>query len=368
MEHWAIDSVFYQIYPLGFCGAPQQNDFVSAPVSRLDSIYPWIDHMKRLGVTAMYLGPVFESGTHGYDTVDYFHVDRRLGTDETLTSLISELHKQGIRVVLDAVFNHVGRSFWAFRDLQANREQSRYRNWFQGLRFGVSNSFGDPFAYEGWFGHLDLVKLNLREPEAKNHLLQAAKTWIQQFDIDGLRMDAAESMDLNFLRELSEGCHLQKPDFWMMGEVVAGDYQKWLQQGGLDSVTNYEAYKGLYSSHVDKNYFEIAYSLNRQFGKDGLYRQIPLYNFADNHDVDRVASVLRNPDHLYPLYCCSLPCRECHRFITGASGESRARRFREVMRRFGLNWIWRRSKCMDRIRIWRMRSPASRPSGIRLWR
>jgi glycosidase len=127
--------------------------------------------------------------------------------------------------------------------------------------------------------------------------------WIRRFGIDGLRLDAADCMDVEFLRALAAHARGLRPDFWLVGEAVHGDYRRWAGNGALDSITNYEVFKGLYSSHVDANYFEIAYSLNRQFGEAGLYRGLPLYNFADNHDVNRVASLLKKSGHLYPLYC-----------------------------------------------------------------
>jgi glycosidase len=302
-NHWTTDSIFYHIYPLGFCGAPERNDFVSAPVLRLEKIHEWIPHLRELGVNALYLGPLFESTAHGYDTADYFHVDRRLGTNETLAHLIGELHRNGIKVILDGVFNHVGRDFWAFRDLQQNGESSRFRDWFQGVEFSARSPFGDAFRYEGWNGNFDLVKLNPHSPEVRDHLFHAIRSWLQDFEIDGLRLDVADCLDPQFIRDLSAFCHSLDPDFWLMGEVVHGDYNNWANPAMLDSVTNYEAYKGLYSSLADKNYFEIAYSLKRQFGQGGMYRNLTLYNFADNHDVDRVASSLKNPQHLYPLYC-----------------------------------------------------------------
>ncbi len=301
-QHWISDSIFYHIYPLGFCGAPQRNDLAAAPVPRMQKIHEWIGHMRGLQVNALYLGPVFESNAHGYDTADYFRVDRRLGTNEGLTKLVKELHQDGIKVVLDGVFNHVGRDFWAFRDVRQNGEQSSYRHWFH-LNFDARSPFDDPFSYEGWNDNYDLVKLNLQSPEVKDHLFQAIRQWVQEFDIDGLRLDVADALDKQFLRELSAFCRGLRPDFWLMGEVIHGDYNDWANPEMLDSVTNYECYKGLYSSLVDKNYFEIAYSLKRQFGPEGLYRGLKLYNFADNHDVDRVASSLKNPKHLYPLYC-----------------------------------------------------------------
>ena len=301
--HWAQDAIFYHIYPLGFCDAPQRNDFSSPPQPRLDLIRTWIPHLLDLGVNALYLGPLFESSTHGYDTTDYYHLDRRLGTDETLHQLVCDLHTNGIRVVLDGVFNHIGRDFWAFRDVLQNGRNSPYCDWFRDLDFDGHSPYGDPFSYQPWSDHYELVELNLRNSELRQHLLEAVQRWIEVFDIDGLRLDVADSLDLDFQRELSTFCHALRPDFWLMGEVIHGDYRRWANPETLHSVTNYECYKGLYSSHVDKNYFEIAYALNRQFGEDGLYRGLPLYNFVDNHDVNRVASNLRDPAHLYPLYC-----------------------------------------------------------------
>ena len=309
MKKWITDAIFYHIYPLGLCGAPQRNDFNAAAEPRLEQIYGWLEHIQSLGANALYLGPLFESSNHGYDTADYYHVDRRLGTDETLARLSAIMHERGLRLVLDGVFNHVGRDFWAFRDVLVNREGSAYLDWFANLRFGQRSPYNDPFSYEGWNGHYELVKLNLGYPAVKEHLFGTVESWIRDFKIDGLRLDAADCLDFDFIRELAGFCHKLRPDFWLMGEVIHGDYRRWVNPQMLDSVTNYEVYKSLYSSHVDHNYFEIAYALNRQFGPDGVYRGLPLYAFADNHDVNRVASSLANPHQLYPLYCLlfSLP-------------------------------------------------------------
>ncbi|MGE5400566.1 MAG: alpha-amylase family glycosyl hydrolase [Ignavibacteriales bacterium] len=297
------DLVFYHVYPLGFCGAPDRNDFSAPAVNRLDKLHGWIGHMKNLGVNALYLGPVFESSAHGYDTADYYWVDRRLGTNESLRNLAEALHSNGIKVILDGVFNHVGRNFWAFRDVQQNRQASAYCGWFHGLDFSRTSPCGDPFSYEGWNGHYDLVKLNLKNPQVKSHLLEAVRMWIEDLGIDGLRLDAADCVDMDFMRELSAFTKGIRSDFFLLGEVIHGDYRQWANPQMLDSVTNYECYKGLYSSLNDKNYFEIAYALNRQYGEHGMYKNIPLYSFTDNHDVNRVASQLKNKNHLYPLYC-----------------------------------------------------------------
>ena len=175
-------------------------------------------------------------------------------------------------------------------------------DWFH-LDFDGRSPFDDPFLYRAWNGCFDLVKLNLNNPAVRDHLFEAAAAWIREYTIDGLRLDAADHLDLGFMHDLAEWCRHLKPDFWLMGEVVKGPYSRWLEEGGLDSVTNYECYKGLYSSHNDENYFEIAYTLRQQFGETGLYRSVNLYTLVDNHDVERVASRLDDPVHLYPLYC-----------------------------------------------------------------
>jgi cyclomaltodextrinase / maltogenic alpha-amylase / neopullulanase len=299
---WAKNAFFYHIYPLGLCGAPQKNDLAAPRDYRLEKLYPWLDHIQSLGVNALYLGPVFQSSSHGYDTVDYYQVDRRLGDNDTLAKISKATHDRGMRLILDAVFNHVGREFWAFKDVLEKGQDSAYCDWFHALRFGERSPKGDPFQYEGWKGHYNLVKLNLNHPHVRVHIFDAVTMWMEKFNIDGLRLDAADCIDFDFLRALHTFIKSRQPDFWLMGEVVHGDYRQWVNPETLDSVTNYECYKGLYSSLNDANYFEVAYNLNRQFGEEGLYQGFYLYNFVDNHDVDRVASKLENTAHLYPLY------------------------------------------------------------------
>ncbi|WP_169974471.1 alpha-amylase family glycosyl hydrolase [Tautonia rosea] len=299
---WAQDAFFTHIYPLGQCGAEPLNDFRSPPIPRLDQLRDWIGHLRALGSDALYLGPVFESSSHGYDTADYRLVDRRLGTDDTLAGVTAALHDEGIRVILDGVFHHVGRDFWAFRDLQQQGEQSAYRDWFSGVNFSQRSPLGDPFSYDAWEGHFDLVKLNLGHPAVRDHLFNAIRSWVDRFAIDGLRLDVAYALDPGFLRALAEFCRSLHPDFWLLGEAIHGDYRRIAGPGLLDAVTNYECYKGLYSSHNDRNLFEIAHSLDRQFGDGGLYRNLTTYNFVDNHDVDRIASTLREPAHLDPIH------------------------------------------------------------------
>jgi len=303
MNNWSEQSVFYHIYPLGFCSAPQGNDFSAPPQNRIRRLCGLGGYLKNAGFNAVYLGPVFESTTHGYDTADYFNTDRRLGTNADLAETCADLKNSGMKLVFDAVFNHVGRDFWAFRDVREQKTESPFRSWFAGLDFSRRNGMGDPFAYDTWQGHENLVKLNLSDNEVRNHLFAAAENWIQTYDIDGLRLDAADCMDKKFLSDLAARCRALKPDFWLMGEVVHGNYRDWANPDCIDSVTNYEAYKGLYSSFNDANFFEIAWTLRRLFGRNGICAGTNLYSFADNHDVDRIASTLKDRRHLHPLYC-----------------------------------------------------------------
>ena len=309
---WAYESVFYQIYPLGFCGAPFENDGILT--HRILKVKEWIPHMKKLGINAIYFSPVFESDTHGYNTRDYTKIDCRLGTNEDFKQVCDALHEAGIKVVLDGVFNHVGRGFFAFRDVVEKRENSEYKDWFH-IDFGGNSNYNDGLWYEGWEGNYDLVKLNLYNPAVVDHIFAAIKGWVEEFDIDGLRLDVAYCLTPDFLRSLHQYTKGLKEDFYLLGETLHGDYNQWMNPEMLDSVTNYECYKGLYSSFNSMNMFEINHSLLRQFGPENwtLYRGKHMLSFVDNHDVTRVASILSNEKHLPLIYALSfgmpgIPC------------------------------------------------------------
>ena len=290
----------YHIYPLGFCGCPKTNDYSENTENRLKKIEDAIPHIKEMGFNAIYFGPVFQSVAHGYDTVDYTKIDSRLGTNADFAALCKKLHENGIKVILDGVFNHVGRDFTKF--VEVRNGNNSYRDWFH-INDGNS-CYNDGFWYEGWEGHYELVKLNLYNPAVKEYLKEVITGWVKEFDIDGLRLDVAYCLDLNFLKELHGRCKWLKNDFWLMGETLHGDYNRWMNPEMLDSVTNYECYKGLFSSFNDLNMFEIAHSLNRQFGKEQwcLYTGKLLYSFVDNHDVSRIATMLNNKRQLPVIY------------------------------------------------------------------
>ena len=309
---WAYESVFYQIYPLGFCGAPFENDGVEKP--RIRKVEEWIPHIRKTGADAIYFSPVFESDTHGYNTRDFRKIDCRLGSNEDFAEVCKSLHEAGIRVVLDGVFNHVGRGFWAFQDVLKNRERSPYLNWFY-INLGGNSNYNDGLWYEGWEGNYDLVKLNLKNDEVVNHILESVRFWVEAFDIDGLRLDVAYLLDHDFVRRLRSFCDGLKKDFFLVGEILHGDYKTLVNDQMLHSCTNYECYKGLYSSFNSMNLFEINHSLMRQFGPENwtLYKGLHLMTFVDNHDVTRIASILTNEKHLPLIYAMAfgmpgIPC------------------------------------------------------------
>ena len=292
---WYDEAVFYHIYPLGLTGAPMHNDY-SAPQPRLRTLFSWIDHMAELGCNALYIGPLFESQSHGYDTTDYRKLDSRLGTNQDLKDFVAACHGRGIRVVLDGVFNHTGRDFFAFRDIREHREDSQYRDWYCNVDFRGDTEYQDGFSYENWGGYNLLAKLNQRNPAVQEYLCDTVKFWVSEFDIDGIRLDAADVLDFDFMRALRQTADTVKADFWLMGEVIHGDYGRWLAPGLLHSVTNYRLHKALYSGHNDHNYFEIAHTVRETNLK------WKLYNFVDNHDVARIASKLSAKANLLPVH------------------------------------------------------------------
>lgn len=298
---WAYNSVFYQIYPIGFCGAPTQNDGECVP--RIRKLLDWSGYLQELGVDSILLNPIFESDSHGYDTRDFKKIDCRLGTNDDFASVCKDLHAHGVKIVLDGVFNHVGRGFWAFKDVQEKKWDSPYKDWFH-INFDGNSNYNDGFWYEGWEGHFELVKLNLQNPVVADYLLECVKYWVDTFDIDGLRLDVAYSLDHGFMQRLRSYVEELKDGFVLIGEVLFGDYNLIVNERMLHSCTNYECYKGIYSSFNSMNLFEIAHSLHRQFGPDPwcIYRGKHLVTFVDNHDVTRLASKLTNDKHIPLAY------------------------------------------------------------------
>ncbi|MBC5658516.1 alpha-amylase [Anaerosacchariphilus sp. NSJ-68] len=302
MGKWYDEAIFYHIYPLGLLGAPKTHT-EEGVTHRLRELDGWVDHMKECGFTAVYIGPLFESTSHGYDTKDYKQIDSRLGDNEDFRHFVKLCHENGIRVVVDGVFNHTGREFFAFQDIQKNREQSPYRYWYQDVSFEGNTHYNDGFYYKAWHNCFELANLNLWDRGVKDYLLDVVRFWIDEFDIDGIRLDCADCLQFDFMKELRWVTGQKKEDFWLMGEVIHGDYARWVNDETLHSVTNYELWKGLYSGHNDHNYFEIAHTIRRQFDANGgIYRGCRLYTFVENHDVDRIVNKLNEKGFLQSVY------------------------------------------------------------------
>ena len=264
---------------------------------------PFIPKIKELGCNAIYIGPLFESVGHGYETTDYKKLDSRLGTNEDLTEFVAQCHSQGMRVVLDGVFNHTGRDFFAFQDIKRNREASEYKDWYSNVNFYGNNEYNDGFSYDDWGGYNLLAKLNQQNIAVREYISNVIRFWVKEFDIDGIRLDAADVLDFDFMKMLRCVADEVKTDFWLMGEVIHGDYIRWVNEDTLHCVTNYHLHKALYSGHNDRNYFEIAHTVNRLYEMgsnrpDGL----KLYNFTDNHDVERIYTKLSNKKHFMPVH------------------------------------------------------------------
>ena len=296
---WYDEAIFYHIYPLGMTGAPKVNSY-EEPVQRLNKLLPWISHVKEIGCNAIYIGPLFESVGHGYETTDYKKLDSRLGTNEDLKKFVAECHEQGIRVIFDGVFNHTGRDFFAFKDIRQNRDNSRYKDWYCNVNFWGNNSFNDGFSYENWGGYDLLAKLNQRNPEVRDYICDVIRFWASEFDVDGIRLDAADVMDFEYMKSLRQVANEVKTDFWLMGEVIHGNYSRWANDGTLHSVTNYMLHKALYSAHNDHNYFEVAHTI--KYVNDMVGNRLKLYTFVDNHDVERIYTKLHNKSHFVPVH------------------------------------------------------------------
>ncbi|GAA0272115.1 alpha-amylase family protein [Actinomadura nitritigenes] len=283
---WPDHAIWWHVYPLGFTGAERAALPPGAPPEhRLERIAGWLDHLVALGCNGLALGPVFASETHGYDTVDHFRVDPRLGDEDDLLRLVEAASGRGVRVLLDGVFNHVGRSFPRFADVQARGGASPYAGWF------VPDGDGDFRTFEG---HHKLVALHHDEPAVADYTVEVMSHWLER-GVDGWRLDAAYAVPAEFWRTVTDRVRARFPDAWLLGEVIHGDYAGFVERSGLDSVTQYELWKAIWSSLNDRNFFELAHALTRH---DGMLDTFVPQTFVGNHDVTRIASRLDDERHL----------------------------------------------------------------------
>ncbi len=292
-RRWARQAVFWHLYPLGFVGAAHVRDASAHVEHRLLAIVPWLDYAKELGVTALLLGPIFCSETHGYDTTDHFLIDPRLGDEADFDTLIKEARQRDLAVVLDGVFNHVGREFQAFRDVTVHARASTMGQWFH-LQW-PSPAAPDQRPEVGIFeGHAQLVRLNHGAPAVIEHVMKVMLYWLAR-GASGWRLDAAYSVDAAFWRAVLPEVRTRYPGAYLVGEVIHGDYSAMVEQSGFDAVTQYELWKAVWSSLNDRNWFELKHALERH--NRWLDSFLPL-TFIGNHDVTRIASRLGEPRHI----------------------------------------------------------------------
>jgi cyclomaltodextrinase len=292
MSDWIRHAVWWQVYPLGATGAEREALPDGAPsVARLAQLQAWLPHLVGLGCNGLALGPVFESSTHGYDTVDHLRVDRRLGTEQDLTDLIDACHATGVRVLLDGVFNHVGRDFPRFREVREQGPAAGAASWFH---IDPDGQGPDGFRYRDFEGHSALVALDHGNPEVADHVSQVMTYWCDR-GVDAWRLDAAYAVPPAFWREVLPRVRGRHPDVWVVGEVLHGDYAGYVAESGIDSVTQYELWKAVWSALNDRNLFELAHALTRHAQMVATF--LP-QTFVGNHDVTRIASRLDDPRHL----------------------------------------------------------------------
>ncbi|HVV08556.1 alpha-amylase family glycosyl hydrolase [Amycolatopsis sp.] len=273
MTPWAEHAIWWQIYPLGFTGAPAAATG-EPPRHRLRQLENWLDYAVELGCSGLLLGPVFDSETHGYDTIDHFRVDPRLGDDADFDRLVASAGERGLRIVLDGVFNHVGRGFKPFAE---------GRKWFRRKGSEV----------EVFEGHAHLVKLDHELPEVAGYVTGVLNHWLDR-GISGWRLDAAYAIPPEFWRRVLPPVREKHPDAWFVGEVLHGDYVAYVERSGLDTVTQYELWKAVWSSLNDANFFELSWALKRH---DAMLETFPPQTFIGNHDVTRLASQLNDERH-----------------------------------------------------------------------
>ena len=291
---WVQHAVFWHIYPLGALDAERERADLGVEIRhRLPALEPWLDHAAELGASAILLGPVFESRTHGYDTTDHFRVDSRLGDNADLVGLVAAAHERGLRVVLDGVFNHVGQDFAMFRQALAEGPGSPAARWFH-LHWPDPQDGGGAPTHEDFEGHQALVALNHDEPAVAEYVEEVMTYWLDR-GVAGWRLDAAYAVPPSFWRPIIERVRQRHPDAYIVGEVIHGDYPAIVAESGMDSVTQYELWKAIWSSLNDANFWELDHALRRHAD---FARAFAPYTFVGNHDVTRIASRLADPRHL----------------------------------------------------------------------
>ncbi len=298
IPNWVKKSVVYHIYPFGFFEAPKYNNDNNRPTNRFEKLRNYYDYFQKLGITTIQFGPIFESVAHGYDTSDFRIIDRRLGTNDLFKTIVKELHDLGIRVIIDGVFNHVGRKFFSFQDILKENQNSQYNHWHF-INYSRNNPFNDGFDYKNWEGHYSLVKLNLVERDVREYIFSMVSYWMKEIGIDGWRLDVAYLLPIDFIKELRRVCDSINPETFLIGELIHPPYSKWVGEDRLHSGTAYNVYKSIWSAIASDNMYELKAVLEQSFHLEwGQNKDLILMNFLGNHDNTRIASILQNTDQL----------------------------------------------------------------------
>ncbi len=293
MAEWVQHALWWQVYPLGFLGCPTQAQDNQPIAHRLPALTNWLDYLVELGANGLALGPIFASESHGYDTIDHRRIDPRLGTEDDFLALVAAAKQRGIRVLLDGVFNHVGRGHPAFQDVLRHGPSSAYADWFR-LFWPSHWQPGTEPDYAHFEGHRRLVDLNHDNPKVVDEIADVMTYWLDR-GVDGWRLDAAYAVPPSFWAAVLPRVRARHPQAFFVGEVIHGDYAQIVRDSGLDSLTQYELWKSSWSSINDANFFELAWTLTRH---NELLKTFPPLTFVGNHDVTRIASQLRDPRHL----------------------------------------------------------------------
>jgi glycosidase len=300
LRNWVEQAIWWQIYPLGFVGAEQESVAGTGVMHRLGHLTAWLDYAVNLGVSGILLGPIFASSTHGYDTTDHFEIDRRLGDDADFDALIKAAQDRGLRVILDGVFNHVGRDCPIFQRAIAGGPDSAEAAWFR-LTW---KTVGEEPDYATFEGHRQLVALNHDAPDVADYVTRVMRHWLGR-GADGWRLDAAYAVPRRFWKNVLSTVRERHPDAYIFGEVIHGDYAGFVRATGVDAVTQYELWKAIWSALNDRNFFELAHAMERH---NALLDTFVPQTFVGNHDVTRIASQLTDERHLAHALVILMTC------------------------------------------------------------
>jgi glycosidase len=300
LRNWVEQAIWWQIYPLGFVGAEQESVAGTGVTHRLGHLTAWLDYAENLGVSGILLGPIFASSTHGYDTTDHFEIDRRLGDDADFDALIKAAQDRGLRVILDGVFNHVGRDCPIFQRAIAGGPDSAEAAWFR-LTW---KTVGEEPDYATFEGHRQLVALNHDAPDVADYVTRVMRHWLGR-GADGWRLDAAYAVPRRFWKNVLSTVRERHPDAYIFGEVIHGDYAGFVRATGVDAVTQYELWKAIWSALNDRNFFELAHAMERH---NALLDTFVPQTFVGNHDVTRIASQLTDERHLAHALVILMTC------------------------------------------------------------